>query len=86
MINLVRTTHQGPKPRMAVTLTSTETLRVTAGKQPFVNLPSRVIRLLSGYVRKYLPGHKKRIDFPVDEVTVSVDEETGKSVFIDGEN
>ena len=26
-----------------------------------------------------------RIYFPVDEVTVSVDEETGKSVFIDRE-
>ena len=33
---------------------------------------------------------RKRINkgyiFPVDEVTVSVDEETGKSVFIDREN
>ena len=28
----------------------------------------------------------KGIDFPVDEVAVSVDEETGKSVFIDREN
>ena len=27
-----------------------------------------------------------RIYFPVDEVTVSVEEETGKSVFIDREN
>ena len=27
-----------------------------------------------------------RVDFPVDEVTVSVDEETGKSVFIDRDN
>ena len=29
---------------------------------------------------------EKNIDFPVDEVTVSVDEETGKSAFIDREN
>ena len=29
---------------------------------------------------------KKRVDFPVDEVTVSVGEETRKSVFIDREN
>ena len=29
------------------------------------------------------PDETKRIDFPVDEVTVSVGEETGKSVFID---
>ena len=28
----------------------------------------------------------KRIDFPIDEVTVSVDEETGKSVFKDRKN
>ena len=29
---------------------------------------------------------RKRVDFPVDEVTVSVDEETGKSVFFYRDN
>ena len=36
--------------------------------------------------RKYRKRSSKRIDFAVDEVTVSVDEETGKSVYIDREN
>ena len=31
-------------------------------------------------------NRKRRIDLLVDEVTVSVDEGTGKSVFVDGEN
>ena len=39
---------------------------------------------------RYLVGiycrNEKKINFPVDEVTVSVDEETGKSVFLGREN
>ena len=48
----------------------------------FVSVVSRVSRLCER------PGYtlgSEWINFPVDEVTVSVDEKTGKSVFIDRE-
>ena len=40
----------------------------------------------SGCLAPHLHERSKRVDFPVDEVTVSVDEETGKSVFVDRDN
>ena len=38
------------------------------------------------YISYSIGPKKKMLDFPVDEVTVSVDEETGKSLFLDRDN
>ena len=43
------------------------------------------VRISDDFVFFYR-GILKRIDFPVDEVTVFVDEGTGKSVLIDRDN
>ena len=42
--------------------------------------------LLRGTTKKIVNCGLYRVNFPVHEVTVSVDDETGKSVFIDREN